>query len=34
MRVITHERRNGAFLLFIVAKSGIFLIAIRARNFE
>jgi hypothetical protein len=34
MRVITHERRNGAFLLFIVAKSGIFSVAIRTGNFE
>jgi hypothetical protein len=34
MRVITHDRRNGAFLLFIAEKSAIFLIAIRARTFE
>jgi hypothetical protein len=34
MRVIAHDRRNGVFLLFIAAKSAIFLIAIRARNFE
>jgi hypothetical protein len=34
MRVITHERRNTPFLLFIAAKSVIFLVAIRARTFE
>jgi hypothetical protein len=34
MRVIMHDRRDGAFLLFIAAKFAIFLIAIRAINFE